>query len=105
MNHRQRAGPIENTQKEFLLRLNELHISSGLSLREVALVCDIDPTYVHYILKGVRHPRRDVLIALGFAYNLDLFEMDEILILAGLPPLGRSSRRDFQQTNSAVEMT
>lgn len=104
MNRRQRAGPTEDTRKEFLLHLNELHIRSGLSLREVASACDIDPTYIHYILKGVRRPRRDVLIALGFAYNLDLFEMDEILILAGLPPLGRTSRREFQQTNLIADM-
>lgn len=104
MNRRQRAGPPEDTRKEFLLHLNELHIRSGLSLREVASACDIDPTYVHYILRGVRRPRRDVLIALGFAYNLDLFEMDEILILAGLPPLGRSTRREFHHANMVVEI-
>ena len=81
----------------YLDLLNDFHVRSGLSLREVAQACDLDPTYVHYILKGTRRPQRDVLIALGFAYRLERVEVDEILLLAGLPPLGRSLLREFRQ--------
>jgi transcriptional regulator with XRE-family HTH domain len=82
---------------EYLNKLSEIHERSGLSYREVAQECDLDPSYVHYILKGARRPHRDVLIALGFAYRLDRWEMDEILLLAGLPPIGRSAVREFRQ--------
>ena len=78
--------------------LNEFHSRSGLSLREVAVACDLDPSYVHYILKGVRRPQRDVIIALGFAYGLERVEVDEILLLADFPPLGRSSLRQYRQS-------
>jgi len=67
-----------------------------MSLREVAQASDLDPTYVHYILKGARRPRRDVIITLGFTYRLERVEVDEILLLAGLPPLGRSALREYR---------
>jgi transcriptional regulator with XRE-family HTH domain len=82
---------------EYLNKLIDVHERSGLSYREVAQECDLDPSYVHYILKGARRPHRDVLIALGFAYRLDRWEVDEILLLAGLPPIGRSAVREFRQ--------
>jgi hypothetical protein len=82
---------------EYLNKLIEVHERSGLSFREVAQECDLDPSYVHYILKGARRPHQDVLIALGFAYRLDRWEVDEILLLAGLPPIGRSAVREFRQ--------
>lgn len=85
---------------EFLRAINELHTRSGLSLREVAQACDLDPTYVHYILKGARRPQRDVIIALGFAYGLERVEVDEILLLAGHPPIGRGCLREYRQTNA-----
>jgi transcriptional regulator with XRE-family HTH domain len=88
---------VLSTNNEYLNKLVEVHERSGLSYREVARECDLDPSYVHYILKGARRPHRDVLIALGFAYRLDRLEVDEILILAGLPPLGRSALREFRQ--------
>jgi transcriptional regulator with XRE-family HTH domain len=81
----------------YLSRLGEAHARSGLSLCEVAQACDLDPTYVHYILKGARRPQRDVIIALGFAYRLERVEVDEILLLAGLPPLGRGVLREYRQ--------
>jgi transcriptional regulator with XRE-family HTH domain len=89
----------KTAKAEFLELLNELHIRSGLSLREVAIACDLDPTYVHYILKGARKPQRDVIIALGFAYGLDRLEVDEILLLARLPPIGRGSLREYRKAN------
>ena len=81
----------------YLSLLSEVHERSGLSLREVAAASDLDPSYVHYILKGARRPQRDVFIALGFTYRLDREEVDEILLLAGLPPLGRSVLRSYRQ--------
>jgi len=38
-----------------------------------------------------------VIIALGFAYRVERIEVDEILLLAGLPPLGRSALREYRQ--------
>ena len=88
----------KNTRSQYLDVLNEHHTRSGLSLREVAAACDLDHSYVSYILSGARRPRRDVIIALGFAYGLELGDVDEILLLAGYPPLGRGSRREFSQS-------
>ena len=81
---------------DYIYLLSEVHERSGMSLREVAQASDLDPTYVHYILKGERRPQRDVIIALGFTYRLERVEVDEILVLAGLPPLGRSALRQYR---------
>jgi transcriptional regulator with XRE-family HTH domain len=89
-------------KEAYLPLLNELHQKSGLSLREVAQKCDVDPSYVHYILKGIRRPRRDVVIALGFTYGLERVEVDEILLLAGLPPLGRNVLREYRRANNGA---
>ena len=91
----------KTNRAEFLELLNEYHIRSGLSLREVAQACDLDPTYVHYILKGARRPQRDVIIALGFTYGLDRLEVDEMLLLVGFPPIGRSCLREYRQASAA----
>lgn len=79
----------------FLNGLRDAHERSGLSYREVAQICDMDHSYVGRILNGARLPTRDVLINLMvFAYNLSRLETDELLILVGYPPLGRSARRE-----------
>ncbi len=82
---------------QYLIKLTEAHERSGLTFREVAEACDLDLSYIHYILKGARRPKRDVLIAMGFAYRLDRWEMDEILLLADLPPIGRSAMREYRK--------
>ena len=76
-----------------------MHKCSGFVLRKVAQAADLDPTYMHYILKGARLPQRDVIIALDFAYNPNREEVDEILLLAGFPPIGRSVLRKYRQEN------
>ncbi len=101
MNQVHQSDLKHNTKAEYLDLLNDFHTKSGLSLREVAAACDLDPSYVHYILKGARRPQRDVLIALGFVYRLERMEVDEILMLAGLPPLGRSLQREYRQANGS----
>jgi len=79
----------------FLNDLREAHDRSGLSYREVGQICDIDHSYVGRILNGARIPARDVLInLLVFAYGLSRLETDELLVLVGYPPLGRSARRE-----------
>jgi hypothetical protein len=96
-NRGSKSGLIDSREAEYLEILNEWHTRSGLSLREVAQICDLDPTYVHYILRGARKPRRDVIIALGFAYRLERIEVDEIPLLVDLPPLGRSAIREYRR--------
>lgn len=39
---------------EYLNKLLKVHERSGLSYREVTHTCNLDPNYVHYILKGAR---------------------------------------------------
>jgi len=90
---------MDENSRTYISRLTEAHERSGMSLREVARECDLDPSYVHYILKGARRPQRDVIIALGIAYRLQRVELDEILLLAGLPPIGRSVLREYRQNN------
>jgi hypothetical protein len=100
MNRAGQFGLADNGKKEYLTLLNNIHNRSGLSLRDVAKDCDLDHTYVHYILTGARRPRRDVIIALGFVYSLSRWEVDEILLLAGYPPLGRGSLREYRQAQT-----
>jgi Helix-turn-helix domain len=86
---------------EFLAAINEAHTRSGLSLREIAQVCDLDHTYLHLILQGKRHPHRDVLISLcTFGWHLDPIETDTILMADGHPPLGRSVRREYSASGA-----
>jgi hypothetical protein len=89
----------------YLSLLNEFHQRSGLSIREVAQACDFDPSYVHYILKGARRPQRDVVIALGFAYGLERVDVDEVLLLANLPPIGRSILREYRRSKQTTKIS
>jgi hypothetical protein len=98
MNRLGQENTKKNNRSAFLEILNEYHARSGMSLREAAQVCDLDHTYLHYILAGSRRPRRDVIIALGFAYGLQRVEVDEVLLLAGYPPIGRGTLREYQQS-------
>ena len=98
MNRARQRDVNKNTRSEYLEVLNEHHTRSGMSLREVAQSCNFDHSYLSLVLAGKRQPRRDVIIALGFAYSLELGDVDEILLLAGYPPLGRNSRREFSQS-------
>ena len=100
MNGRYKSDLKIKGQPAYLDLLNDWHARSGLSLREVAQACDLDYTYVHYILNGARKPARDVIIALGFAYGLERAEVDEILFLADYPPIGRGSLREFRQAHA-----
>ncbi len=84
------------SRAEFLAAIKEANTRSGLSLREIAQVCDLDLTYLHLILQGKRHPHRDVLISLcTFGWHLDSIEKDAILMADSHPPLGRSVRREY----------
>lgn len=97
-------GASIDTRYRFLNHLREAHERSGLSYREVGTICDIDHSYVGRILKGVRIPARDVLInLLVFAYGLNRLETDELLVLVGYPPLGRSARREKLVTRPRVD--
>jgi hypothetical protein len=89
------------SRAEFLAAINDAHTRSGLSLREIAQVCDLDHTYLHLILQGKRHPHRDVLISLcTFGWHLDPIETDAILMADGHPPLGRSVRREYSASSA-----
>jgi transcriptional regulator with XRE-family HTH domain len=79
-------------------RLREIHETTGQSLRELAAMSDLDPSYICLILNGQRNPSRDALVSLGISWRLRLFDVDELLLLAGYPPLGRSARREYHQT-------
>ena len=82
----------------YMARIDEAHERSGRSLREIAGICDLDHSYVSRMLNGERRPHRDVLISLCvFVWRQSRIETDEILLLAGLPPLGRSALREFRQ--------
>jgi hypothetical protein len=78
---------------------------SGRSLREVAVLCDLDHSYVGLVVESKRRPQRDVLISLcAFGWNLDRIETDEILLLANYPPLGRSALREYRQATRRSKM-
>jgi transcriptional regulator with XRE-family HTH domain len=100
MNGVHQSNLKKKAQPAYVDLLNEWHDRSGLSLREVAQACDLDYSYIHYILKGARKPSRDVIIALGFAYGLERVDVDEILLLAEFPPIGRGVLREYRQNHA-----
>jgi transcriptional regulator with XRE-family HTH domain len=74
--------------------LREHYDRTGLSLRELAALCDVDHSYISLILQGKRRPARDLLIALAaFGWGPDQRRTDELLLL-GLAATGafRSAR-------------
>lgn len=85
----------------FLRLLNEYHQRSGLTLHEAAVACDVDTSYVQMILRGNRRPQRDVIIAMATTYGLQRVEIDELLLLAEMPPLGRSALRAYRREKQA----
>jgi len=85
-------------QPDLLTRLREIHETTGLSLRELAVMSDLDSSYICLILNGQRNPSRDTLVSLGISWRLGLFDIDGLLLLAGYPPLGRSAHREYHKT-------
>jgi transcriptional regulator with XRE-family HTH domain len=85
-------------QPNLLTRLREIREITGQSLRELAAMSDLDPSYICLILNGQRNPSRDALVSLGISWRLGLFDVDELLLLAGYPPLGRGARREYHKT-------
>ncbi len=100
MNSKSQTVSRNNGRVIFLDLLNDYHARSGMSLRQVAQACDLDYTYLQRILSGTRRPRRDVIIAMGFAYQMELGEVDEILLMAGYPPIGRGTLRAYQHSTT-----
>lgn len=92
---------MDTKRTELERLLQDAHGRSGLTYREVAEICDMDHSYVPLILALKRRPNRDVLIALcAYAYQLTIYETDEILLLADCPPLGREARREYTTRRS-----
>ena len=90
---------------KWLANLRELHETSSLSYRDIAVRCDLDHSYVALILEGKRRPSRDILtLLLAFGYTADRIETDFILMLAGYPPYGRSARQEFRQNQGASSL-
>jgi len=82
-------------REESLFRLNEFYKTHGWSYRELSVQADINPCYISMILNGSRMPSRDVVICLGTALRLERLDIDELLLLADCPPLGRSARKEY----------
>ena len=72
---------------KFLALIGNAHRCSGLSLRELAAICDRDPSYVSHIVSGERRPGRDVLIILcAFNWQIRLcWHFIQLLGLIGSP--------------------
>ena len=94
-------APNVNGSQAWLVSLRDVHETSGLSYRDIALRCDLDHSYVALVLEGKRRPSRDVLtLLLAFGYGTNLDELDRVLILAGHPPFGRSARQEYRKEQS-----
>jgi len=87
-NHSNTAPPgslVMNEAKKFGIRLRELRVKAGMTLRELANAVNIDFTYLSKIENGIMPPPSEkVLLQLAEALNTD---QDELLTLAGrIPP-------------------
>lgn len=79
---------------KFLALIGNAHRCSGLSLRELAAIYYLDPSFVSLIVSGERRPSRDALIILcAFGWQISREVTDEILIEGNYPALSRSIRR------------
>jgi len=65
---------------EFIIKAQ---IRSSFSDKEIAAFLNIDYAYYWRIKKGQRRPNRDLVIALGFVFQLELSEMELFLELGG----------------------
>ncbi|MBN2878291.1 MAG: helix-turn-helix transcriptional regulator [Clostridia bacterium] len=88
----------ENTDDLRPVRLNEFlcaqRKSSGISVAEIVLRCNIDRNYLHQILNGTRKPSRDKLIQLAFGMQMDEETTQDMLKIAQMSPLYPRILRD-----------
>jgi transcriptional regulator with XRE-family HTH domain len=94
-------APYLPSRERFLQLINSYHVCSGATYREIEEVCEINFSYLSLILKGTRQPSRDVLIRLcHWGWRLNPADTDEVLMLAGFPPLSHRTRREWLEKNT-----
>lgn len=68
--------------------LRRLRDAQQLTVREVAEYANLAPSYVSMLERGIKHPRRDTLVALLLAgFSLPVSQADRILLFAGFAPM------------------
>ena len=85
------TGDSSQTLTQFL---NKVLTDKGLSRPDVVRNAGINSTYGYQIFMGERKPSRDKLLALGFAMNLSMRELNRMLRLGGVNELYCKNRRD-----------
>lgn len=77
--------------------LAQLRQRSGLSYSALAERAQTNPGNLHRIFSGGDKPRRDMLLRLALALNLNVADTDELLRVAGFPGLlPPPARREMQ---------
>jgi len=80
--------PDGQDRNRFLHLMNDAHDGTGRNLREVEALCFVDHTYIYRILKGERHPNREVILRIClFGWNLDGYGTEDILRAGGYKTL------------------
>ena len=93
------SGFLEQNKDEFINKslqahLEKLLIDKGLSKPEIIEKSNIERGYCYQIFAGHKNPSRDKIIALAFAFSLDLEETQRLLKIAESGELYPRSRRD-----------
>ena len=70
-----------------ITHLSQLRQRSGLSYSTLAARASDEQGHLHRVFSGHIRPRRDTLIRVAIALDLDVAETDELLRLAGFPGL------------------
>lgn len=60
---------------------------NNLKIPDIIFISNIDKSYVYDIFKGRKKPRKNKILAIAFAMNLTLDEINQLLNLAGFSPL------------------
>ena len=63
-----------NIKQKFGTNLKKLRLAQGLSQEKLALIADLDRTYIPSIEKGLRNVSITVAEKLAFALNTDISE-------------------------------
>lgn len=80
--------------KDFSSYIKAILSEKGMSVADMQKKCDIERTYLYQIMRGVKNPGRDKIIAIAVACEMNLAETQRALEIAQEGILYAKSSRD-----------
>lgn len=88
---------------EFPILLRRHLRESGLSMRKLALMCDLNTSFISRMASGDRNPGRATVNQLAEALDLGDHAWDELLVAAGFTPISKDDTSYIAGIVSLVE--